>query len=227
MGYAIILCELILAPLVPSNTARGGGIVMPIAVSVAKTLGSEPHSKTSRSHGGEFLLLCGAHANLITSSMFLTGMAANPLVLSAALLVFPDIQVTYLNWFSGALIPGLLSLALLPLGLGWISSSSIDTSIVQSSVVKELSALGRISRREWEVFVVLASCLIGWATGNLSGIPSTVVALAGITFLLFFETLEWKSDIAMNYKVRIAKQSMVYFRVLPFVSTGFQCSDLI
>lgn len=38
LGYAIYLSEIILGPFIPSNTARGGGIVMPIALSLSRTL---------------------------------------------------------------------------------------------------------------------------------------------------------------------------------------------
>ena len=42
LGYAICTTELILGPLVPSNTARGGGIIAPIVDSISRSLGSEP-----------------------------------------------------------------------------------------------------------------------------------------------------------------------------------------
>ena len=42
LGYAICASELILGPLVPSNTARGGGVIAPIVDSISRSLGSEP-----------------------------------------------------------------------------------------------------------------------------------------------------------------------------------------
>jgi DASS family divalent anion:Na+ symporter len=65
------LCiELLLAPFVPSNTARGGGIVLPVVNSIATTLGSTP---TNNPKLGGFLTLVGSHANLLSASMYLTG----------------------------------------------------------------------------------------------------------------------------------------------------------
>ena len=78
LGYAICASELILGPLVPSNTARGGGIIAPIVDSISRSLGSEPQKDPEIA--GEYLHLVGAHANLITAAMFLTGMAANPII---------------------------------------------------------------------------------------------------------------------------------------------------
>lgn len=65
-----IYIELILAPFVPSNTARGGGIVLPVVQSIATTLGSTPDSNPEI---GTFLILVGNHANLLSASMYLTG----------------------------------------------------------------------------------------------------------------------------------------------------------
>lgn len=42
LAYALALSDLILAPATPSNTARVGGVIMPITTSLAKAFGSEP-----------------------------------------------------------------------------------------------------------------------------------------------------------------------------------------
>ncbi|KAG1241439.1 hypothetical protein G6F68_016724 [Rhizopus microsporus] len=77
LAYSIVFSELILAPFVPSNTARGGGIVLPVVRSIATSLGSTP---TSHPQIGGYLMLVGAHANLLSASMYLTGMASNPIL---------------------------------------------------------------------------------------------------------------------------------------------------
>ena len=82
LGYATALAELILGPAIPSNTARGGGVMAPIVNSLARALGSKPDGDPKLA--GEYLMLNGAHVNLITAAMFLTGMAANGLVSAAA-----------------------------------------------------------------------------------------------------------------------------------------------
>lgn len=66
----MLLLELLLAPFVPSNTARGGGIVLPVVHSIATTLGSTPDHNPEI---GSFLILVGSHANLLSASMYLTG----------------------------------------------------------------------------------------------------------------------------------------------------------
>jgi DASS family divalent anion:Na+ symporter len=42
LGYSVFFSEFILGPFVPSNTARGGGILMPVVMSLINSLGSTP-----------------------------------------------------------------------------------------------------------------------------------------------------------------------------------------
>lgn len=46
IGYALALAELVLAPITPSNTARGGGIIHPIMRSISHALGSDAENHT-------------------------------------------------------------------------------------------------------------------------------------------------------------------------------------
>ncbi|CEI90184.1 hypothetical protein RMCBS344292_04514 [Rhizopus microsporus] len=70
LAYAILLSELFLGPFVPSNTARGGGIVLPVVQSIATSLNSTPKRNPEI---GQYLILIGNHANLLSASMYLTG----------------------------------------------------------------------------------------------------------------------------------------------------------
>jgi DASS family divalent anion:Na+ symporter len=79
IGYGLTVCELVLAPFTPSNTARGGGIVHPIMKSIAASFDSDP-AKGTEGKVGTYLALVNYHANPITSTMFVTATAPNPLV---------------------------------------------------------------------------------------------------------------------------------------------------
>ena len=118
LAYSICGAELILGPVVPSNTARGGGILAPIVNSLSHSLGSSSNKNPEKA--GRFLTLVGSHANLITAAMFLTGMAANPLVSEAVEKAY-DISFDWGTWALGAIVPGIIALALLPLVIYRIS----------------------------------------------------------------------------------------------------------
>ncbi|MEZ0367820.1 MAG: SLC13 family permease, partial [Candidatus Sericytochromatia bacterium] len=113
LGHAICASELILGPVVPSNTARGGGILAPLVQALAQSLDD------GKNQAGRYLALVGAHANLVSAAMFLTGMAANPLVAKAASEIY-HLDFSWSRWALGALVPGLTSLLLLPFWLGWL-----------------------------------------------------------------------------------------------------------
>lgn len=208
LAYAILFSELLLAPFVPSNTARGGGIVLPVVHSIATTLGSTPsqHPKV-----GGFLMLVGAHANLLSASMFLTGMAPNPIVLSKANELYPELHFNFMTWIKGSCVPALVCAALLPLILSWsceLHKSKVGgeeegqqikvsgDSIVQHAA-KELREMGSMSTKELQLCFVLFGCLILWVTSGYTNIDSTLVALMGIVALLHMGTIHWK-DVANN-----------------------------
>ena len=97
LSYGLAATDLVLAPSIPSNTARAGGIVMPIMTSLAQAYGSNPGDGTERRIGG-FLTITAYQVNVVTSAMFLTAMAANPLAQKLA----GDLKIT-LTWGGWAL----------------------------------------------------------------------------------------------------------------------------
>ncbi|MDH3719338.1 MAG: anion permease, partial [Planctomycetota bacterium] len=143
LGYAAAMAELILGPVVPSNTARGGGVMAPIMDSLSQALGSTPQRNPRAA--GDYLMLCGAHVNLITAAMFLTGMAANPLVSKAALSIL-DVKLDWNRWLIGSIVPGLAGLALLPAFLYWLAPPQRKDSVeAQRTARDELRAMGNWS----------------------------------------------------------------------------------
>ncbi len=81
IAYSLAIAETILAPVTPSNTARGGGIIHPIMRSIADSFNSKPEEGTSGKIG-RYLSLVNYNINPITSAMFITATAPNPLIVS-------------------------------------------------------------------------------------------------------------------------------------------------
>jgi DASS family divalent anion:Na+ symporter len=78
LGYSLIATDLVIAPAILGITARAGAVIYPIVRSAAEAFGSRPDDGTER-RIGSFLILNSFYGNLVTSAMFLTAMAANPL----------------------------------------------------------------------------------------------------------------------------------------------------
>ena len=65
VAYSLALCDLLIAPVTPSNTARGGAIVHPIMKAIAASFDSDPQ-KGTQNKIGRYLALVNYHANIIS-----------------------------------------------------------------------------------------------------------------------------------------------------------------
>ena len=189
LGYSIVATDALLAVFIPSDTARGGGIVFPIVRSLAQAFDSEPGPTAKRM--GAFLVLVGFHATYTASAMFLTGMAANPLIAEFALKI-AHVELTWAKWALAAIVPGTLSLILVPFLIFKLAPPEIhDTSAARTLARRELDAMGPLSRNERWLCGILVGVMAGWVTSSFTGIPNTFVALSGLCAILLSRVLTW------------------------------------
>ena len=189
LGYAIAASDFVLAPFIPSDTARGGGIICPIVQSIARALGSVPGEKNAEFGG--FLTLVAFHTTYTASAMFLTGMAANPLMAELARQV-ARVDLTWAKWALGASVPGLIALAILPWLILRLHPPGITATDSARLLAREqLCEAGALSRRERWLVAILLLVMAGWITSPLHGISNTIVALAGVTVLLITGVITW------------------------------------
>ncbi len=194
IGYSIALADLVLAPFIPSDTARGGGVVFPITRSVASVFGSEPGPTSRRI--GSFLVLCSFHATYTASAMFLTGMAANPLIAEFALKI-GGVQLTWLRWLSGSIVPGGLAISIIPFLLYRLMRPEIrDTAPARDLARTELARMGPLTREEKWLIVIMIGVMTGWITSPWHGINNTFVALSGLSAILLARVLTWQDLLA-------------------------------
>src|SRR5690606_1150298 len=79
LSYSLIAADLIMAPAIPSVTGRIAGIVYPILQGISGSFQSFPNSPSAKKIGA-FLTVCSFQGTVVTSAMFMTAMAANPLI---------------------------------------------------------------------------------------------------------------------------------------------------
>ena len=189
LSYGLIATELLLAPVVPSNTARGAGILFPIVNSLNNEYDSSPELGTERKIGAYLIKLC-FQANIITSTMFLTAMAANPLIASLAGKL--GIEITWLSWAKAAIVPGLVALILLPWILMWLYPPQLrKTPEAPELARKNLQKMGKPSQHEWVMILTFGLLLGMWIFGGVLGIKATTTAFVGLSVLLFTGVLSW------------------------------------
>ena len=164
IGYSLAISELILAPVTPSNTARGGGIIHPIMKSIAGSFDSDPE-KGTQNRIGKYLALVNYHSNPITSAMFITATAPNPLIVNLiAKATNTKIHLSWSTWAIAMFIPGLVAMFLMPLVLYFFFPPEIKETPNASQFAKDkLKELGAMNRGEKIMLAIFAVLLILWA----------------------------------------------------------------
>ncbi len=188
MGYGLVITDLILAPAIPSVTARLGGIVYPIATSLARVFKSEPYSHPKRI--GSFLMKTAFQGSVITSGMFLTSMAGNPLIADFASKV--GIELSWGKWALAGIVPGLACIALMPFLLYKLYPPEIKKTPDAREFAKEkLKELGPVRREEWILIFTFCLLVILWIFSKQIGMAAVVAAMIGLCVLLLTSVLKW------------------------------------
>jgi DASS family divalent anion:Na+ symporter len=158
-----------------SITARSGGIMLPIARSIAELYDSRPGETAGRL--GRFLMAALYQGSAVSCAMFLTAQASNVLVAGFAAKL-AGVTVTWSSWFVAGLLPGLVSTAMVPLAVRRLLPPEITrTPAAASFAAEELFRMGRLSRDEAIALVVFSSVLLLWMTTSWRGIDVAIVAL--------------------------------------------------
>ncbi len=212
LGYSLAAADLVLAPFIPSDTARGGGVVFPITRSVAAAFGSEP-GPTARKIGA-FLILVSFHTTYAASAMFLTGMAANPLIAEFAHKI-GHVELTWGRWLAGSCLPGFLTLAIVPwLLFRMVTPEITDTAAARDMARGELARRGPMERQEKWLVAIMLGVMTGWVTSPLHGVSNTFVALAGLCALLLAQVIAWE-DLLAEHR---AWDALIWFAPLVMMS---------
>jgi DASS family divalent anion:Na+ symporter len=194
LGYSLISTDMLLATIIPSTGARSGGIIFPIAKSIAETYESRPGPTARRL--GAFLTTLLYQCDVIICAMFLTGQASNVIIAKFAKDA-TGIDLSYTRWALGAVVPGLVSLAIVPPLIYKLFPPEIKhTPAAAEFAARELRSMGRTSRHEKLMLFVFGLVATLWITGGFHGINYAVVAMVGICVLLLTGVLSWEDVIA-------------------------------
>jgi DASS family divalent anion:Na+ symporter len=203
----------VLSPAIPSNTARGGGVIYPILRSVARAYASEPEDGTAR-RLGSFLMFTSFQGLVVTSAMFLTAMAANPL--AAQLAGDQGVVISWGRWAASAMLPGLLSLVVIPLLLYRVYPPEVRETPEAVALARErLDGMGKMKPGELIMLGTFALLLALWILGSTVNLHATVTALVGLSILLLTGVLTWEDVL----KERGAWDTLVWFAALVMMAS--------
>ena len=190
LGYALVLSNLLMAPATPSNTARTGGILFPIVLGVSESFDSKPGPTARRV--GAYLMQTVFQTDCITSSMFLTATASNPLVVLLAASTL-GVEIDWGLWALAASVPGIVSLLAIPYFLYKVYPPEITkTPEARIQAQKELAGMGPVSAKEQIAAGIFLMSLILWSTGSFTGIDTTVTAMVGVGLMLATKVITWQ-----------------------------------
>ncbi|MBI3901014.1 MAG: DASS family sodium-coupled anion symporter [Chlamydiia bacterium] len=205
LGYGLVATDLLIAPMIPSLVARGGGVVFPLLKSLADVFTGSSHDPRM----GAFLTLSAFQGTVITSAMFLTSMAGNPLIVQYAKSY--GISITWGSWAAAAIVPGLISLAVVPYCIYQLVRPTIRrTPHARDMALKRLKEMGPLKWQEWVMLGTFLLMITLWILGDKIQLKAAVSAMLGLSLLLISGVLRWK-DLLEEYS---AWDTFIWFSAL-------------
>jgi DASS family divalent anion:Na+ symporter len=181
LSYSIFLVDGLIAPAFPSNTARSG-VIFPMAFSLAAAAGATPENE-GRRRLGSFLMFSGIVSLSLSSALWLTAMAANPLgtEMSRAF----GVEIGFGSWLVAASLPTLAGIVLMPLLLRRLIGPEVDATPEAPAAARQaLRALGPLRRDEKIVLASFVGMVVLWGSAATLGLDSTAIAFLGFGVLL-------------------------------------------
>lgn len=192
LGYALVSTEFLLASIIPSTGARSGGVIFPIAKSVSEAYDSKPGATAGKL--GAFLMVMLYQCEVIICAIFLTGQASNVLVAKFAQQT-AGVDLSYGRWLLGGIVPGLISLVLVPQILYRLFPPEIKhTPLAAERARSELQEMGAMKWQEWVLLAVFFLVATLWMIRGLAGFlppPSSMTPSPLLTALTYLAQLDY------------------------------------
>ncbi|MED6204627.1 cytochrome P450-dit2 [Stylosanthes scabra] len=210
LSYGLTFSEVLIAPAMPSTTARAGGVFLPIIKSLSLSAGSEPGNPSSKRLGA-YLVQNQFQSAGNSSALFLTAAAQNLLCIKLAEELGVIVSSPWVTWFKAASLPALVCLLVTPLILYKLYPPEIkDTPEAPALAAKKLESMGPVTKNEWIMVSTMLLAVSLWIFGESLGIASAVAAMIGLSILLVLGVLDWND--CLNEKS--AWDTLAWFAIL-------------
>lgn len=216
LGYAVAFSDGILAPFMPSNTARSAGTIYPIAINIPQMFGSYPDKDPRKL--GSYISWVAIAATCVTSSMFLTALAPNLLAVSLVE-KSTNIIIDWGTWFST------LAIIMIPLFLAVPFVAYIVYPPEQKKspeapawAASELKKMGKISKKEVMMLCLGLLALVMWIFGKQIGVNGTTAALSVLCLLVLTKVISWEDVITNKAAINV----FIWFATLVSMASGLK-----
>ena len=214
LGYAVAFADLLLAPFMPSNTARSGGTIFPIAINIPQIFNSLPDNEPRKL--GAYISWVAMAATCVTSSMFLTALAPNLLAVN---IIEKSAKVT-IEWgaWASIMVPLMLPLFLLVPLLAYLIFPPTQKQSPEAPIwaAGELKKMGSISFKEIMMLLFAVLALVLWIFGKELGVNATMAAISIVSLMVLCNVISW-DDVIGN---KGAWNVLVWFATLVALAGG-------
>ncbi|MEZ7196371.1 anion permease [Pseudodesulfovibrio karagichevae] len=221
LGYAIAFSDAILAPFMPSNTARSAGTIYPIASNIPPMFNSTPDNEPRKM--GAYLHWVGISATCVTSSMFLTALAPNLLAVDM-IQKSVGISISWGDW-AKIMIPAMLPLFVLTPWLGYLlfPPTLKHSPEAPAWAAEELRKMGPVSTKELMMLGYAILALIFWIFGKQLHVDSTVAAIFVLSLMVLTNIITWE-DVITN---KGAWNVLTWFATLVAMAAGLKKTGVL
>lgn len=216
LGYAVAFSDLILAPFMPSNTARSAGTIYPVVINIPIIFNSTPQNEPRKL--GSYITWVAIASMCITSSMFLTALAPN--LLAVELIGQSTGNVISWSAWVNMMLPLMLPLFLLSPLLVYLIYPPTQKKSPEAPAwaAEELKKLGKITYKEILMAGLALLALLLWIFGGNFGIHSTTAALSVLVIMVLANVISW-DDVISN---KAAFNVLIWFASLVALAAGLK-----
>ncbi|TYK29926.1 dicarboxylate transporter 2.1 [Cucumis melo var. makuwa] len=180
LSYGLTISEALIAPAMPSTTARAGGVFLPIIKSLSLAADSKPNHPSSRKIGA-YLIQSQFQCAGNSSALFLTAAAQNLLCLKLAEELGVQISSPWLTWAKFACAPAIIGILVTPAILYKLfPPETKDTPEAPAMATRKLEAMGPVTKNEWIMVGTMLIAVSLWIAGGIFIALSVPCPLSGI-----------------------------------------------
>jgi len=223
LGYAVAFSDLVLAPFIPSDTARSGGTIYPVAINIPHIFNSYPDNEPRKI--GSYISWVAIATTCVTSSMFLTAMAPN--LLAFDLMSKASGHAHTLTWMEWAkiMIPLMIPLFLLTPWLTYVLYPPTQKTSPEAPAwaAQELKKLDKVSFKEYLMLLYAVIALVLWIFGKELGVNGTTTAICIVSMMVLTNVITW-DDLLEN---KAAFGVLIWFATLVALAGGLKTVGIL
>ncbi len=214
LGYCITATDALIGPAIPSNTARSG-VLYPIVLSLAIDTGSRPDRATRR-RTGAYLMMVNIASLTVSSALWLTAMAANPI--GAGIAQDYGVQMDFAHWLLVSSLPSIAALIALPYVLyRFFPPDARHTPEAPKAAARALEEMGPMNRQEWAMAIIFIVMVALWGLAATLGLNLAIVAFMGLGAMLLFKVYTVKD---LREEGGDALVTFIWFAILYVLSSS-------